>query len=88
MYSVYNMSIHCIHVYIDIFLMCVCVCVCVCREFTRRVSLQKSGQGQILVDSHLRAVGDTTGRVYALGDCAQVEGHTLPCTGVCVCVCV
>ena len=51
------------------------------REFTKRVSLEKNRQGQILVDSHLRVMGDTSGRVFALGDCAQVEGHSLPCTG-------
>ena len=51
------------------------------REFTRNVALPKNRQGQILVDSHLRVLGDTSGRVFALGDCAQVEGHTLPCTG-------
>lgn len=32
------------------------------------------------MDSHLRATGNTKGRVYALGDCAQVMGQTLPCT--------
>ena len=48
------------------------------REFTREVSLQKNGNGQIVVDSHLRALGDASGRVYGLGECAQVEGHSLP----------
>ena len=32
------------------------------------------------MDTYLRAVGDAKGRVYALGDCAQVMGQTLPCT--------
>ena len=52
-----------------------------CREFTRKVKLKKNSHGQIMVDSHLQVLGDPTGRVYALGDCVQVEGHTLPCTG-------
>ena len=33
------------------------------------------------MDAHLKVVrGDARGRVYALGDCAHVEGHSLPCT--------
>jgi len=28
----------------------------------------------------LRAVGDPSGRVYAIGDCAHVEGQDIPCT--------
>ena len=35
---------------------------------------------QIIVDDHLRSVSDPKDRIYALGDCAQVEGHPLPCT--------
>ena len=35
---------------------------------------------QIIVDDHLRAVSDPKGRIYALGDCAQVQGQALPCT--------
>ena len=31
-----------------------------------------------MVDSHLRALGDASGRVYTHGECAQVEGHSLP----------
>lgn len=50
------------------------------RDFTKRVSLPKNKHGQIMVDSHLRVLGESTGRVYALGDCAQIEGHALPCT--------
>ena len=41
------------------------------REFTRKVSLQKNSHCQIVVDSHLRVLGDTIGRVYALGECIQ-----------------
>ena len=52
-----------------------------CRDFTKRVSLPKNSNGQIVMDSHLRVLGDPSGRVHALGDCAQVEGHMLPCTG-------
>ena len=35
---------------------------------------------QINVNSHLQALGDPSGRVYAVGDCAHVEGQDLPCT--------
>ena len=35
---------------------------------------------QIIVDDRLRSVSDPKGRIYALGDCAQVDGHPLPCT--------
>ena len=42
------------------------------------MSLQKNSHGQIVVNSHLRALGDASGRVYALVECAQVEGHSLP----------
>ena len=42
------------------------------------MSLQKNCHCQIVVDSHLRALGDASGRVYALGECVQVEGHSLP----------
>lgn len=51
------------------------------RDFTKGLSLEKTQQGQIVVDAHLKVVrGDARGRVYALGDCAHVEGHSLPCT--------
>ena len=35
---------------------------------------------QIVVDSYLRSVGDPSGSVYALGDCASNPAHPLPCT--------
>ena len=44
------------------------------------LSLSSTSSCQIIVDTHLRAVGDPRGHVYALGDCAQVVNHSLPCT--------
>lgn len=35
---------------------------------------------QIMVNSQLLAEGDPHQCIYALGDCAQVRGHLLPCT--------
>ena len=42
--------------------------------------MEKTPQGQIIVDSYLRIAGDPSQRVYALGDCAHIVGQSLPCT--------
>lgn len=50
------------------------------RPFLENSSLPKSKQGQLLVDSFLQVKGIADGSVYALGDCAHIEGAPLACT--------
>ncbi|XP_014664951.1 PREDICTED: internal alternative NAD(P)H-ubiquinone oxidoreductase A1, mitochondrial-like isoform X1 [Priapulus caudatus] len=50
------------------------------RKFTKALSVPKNKQEQILVDNYLRLTGDSTGDVYAIGDCSDIEGLHLPCT--------
>lgn len=50
------------------------------REFTKNVALDKNSNGQIIIDDYLRAVGDSSRNIYALGDCASNPNHPLPCT--------
>ncbi|KAK3086417.1 hypothetical protein FSP39_018177 [Pinctada imbricata] len=50
------------------------------RPFIRKLDVPKNKQGQILTDNHLHVIGDTTGSVFALGDCADIEKLPLPCT--------
>lgn len=35
---------------------------------------------QIIVDNHLCSVSDPKRRIYALGDCAHIQGQSIPCT--------
>ena len=42
--------------------------------------LSHSSTAQIIVDNHLRSVSDPKGCIYALGDCAHVQGQPMPCT--------
>lgn len=35
---------------------------------------------QILTDNFLKVLGDSSGSLYALGDCAEIETLPLPCT--------
>ncbi|XP_013399906.1 probable NADH dehydrogenase [Lingula anatina] len=50
------------------------------RPFTQFLDSPKNNRGQIMTDQYLRVLGDPTGNVYALGDCAEVEHMPLPCT--------
>ena len=50
------------------------------RDFTKSLPMDRNQQGQLIVNSHLQVIGDPHGRVYALGDCAQVLHHPTPCT--------
>ncbi|CAH1801948.1 unnamed protein product [Owenia fusiformis] len=50
------------------------------RPFTKQLDLPKNGRGQILTDSYLHVLGDKSKSIYAIGDCADVEDFTLPCT--------
>ena len=40
----------------------------------------KNDIGQLLTDSHLRVLDDNTASIYALGDCADIQACSLPCT--------
>jgi NADH:ubiquinone reductase (non-electrogenic) len=44
------------------------------------LDLPKNKQQQLLVDDHLRLIGDPTGSVFALGDCSYIEDKPLPPT--------
>ena len=48
--------------------------------FILSLSLSHSSTAQIIVDNHLRSVSDPKGCIYALGDCAHVQGQPMPCT--------
>ncbi|XP_025093077.1 probable NADH dehydrogenase isoform X2 [Pomacea canaliculata] len=50
------------------------------RHFTSALAVKKNRQGQILTDGHLCMKSDTTGSVFALGDCADIDDYSLPCT--------
>ncbi|BFZ18507.1 hypothetical protein BsWGS_21547 [Bradybaena similaris] len=50
------------------------------REFTRSLNFSKNKAGQILTDRFLRVKNETTGNVFAIGDCADIEDMPLPCT--------
>eukprot|EP01137_Pigoraptor_chileana_P006998 Opistho-2@267 len=50
------------------------------REFTQQLDVPKSRGRRILTDECLRVKGVPSGDVYALGDCAEIEGHPLPAT--------
>eukprot|EP01136_Pigoraptor_vietnamica_P010554 Opistho-1_new@48317 len=50
------------------------------REFTQQLSVPKSRARRILTDEYLRVKGVASGDVYAIGDCAEIEGNPLPAT--------
>ncbi|KAG8175324.1 hypothetical protein JTE90_002869 [Oedothorax gibbosus] len=50
------------------------------RVFTQNLSVPKNEKGQILTDVFLRAIGDPSGNIYAIGDCADIDQCPLPCT--------
>ncbi|XP_070572404.1 probable NADH dehydrogenase [Ptychodera flava] len=50
------------------------------RDFTKNLDLPKNKQGQFITDAYLRVKGDPHGCVFALGDCADIENKSLPCT--------
>ena len=49
------------------------------QPWVRDLPFQKSKQGGILTDDYLRVLGQDS--VYALGDCAAIQGQHLPRTG-------
>ncbi|XP_072035082.1 probable NADH dehydrogenase [Amphiura filiformis] len=50
------------------------------RPFVKSLNVDKNKQGQILTDKHLRVKSDKNSSVFAVGDCADIEGYSLPCT--------
>ncbi|BFZ18506.1 hypothetical protein BsWGS_21545 [Bradybaena similaris] len=50
------------------------------REFTRSLAFPKNKAGQILTDGYMRVKDEPGKNVFAVGDCADVEGMPLPCT--------
>ncbi|XP_064620775.1 probable NADH dehydrogenase [Lineus longissimus] len=50
------------------------------RPFTKKLDMPKNDAGQLLTDNRLCVVGDPSGDVFAIGDCADIEGFNLPCT--------
>ncbi|XP_060075862.1 uncharacterized protein LOC132555532 [Ylistrum balloti] len=50
------------------------------RQFVQSMDVPKNKQGQILTDEYLNVLGDSSGSVFALGDCADIETMPLPCT--------
>lgn len=51
------------------------------RPFTETLDLPKNAQGQLETDERLRIAAVEDSSVYALGDCADIIGNPLPCTG-------
>ncbi|XP_076472969.1 putative NADH dehydrogenase [Babylonia areolata] len=50
------------------------------HHFTRQLDVEKNARGQIMTDGHLRVKSDASGSVFAIGDCADIDGYPLPCT--------
>ncbi|XP_033115494.1 internal alternative NAD(P)H-ubiquinone oxidoreductase A1, mitochondrial-like [Anneissia japonica] len=50
------------------------------RPFVKMLDFDKNPSGQLLTDDKLRVLGDETNSIYALGDCADIQGNSLPCT--------
>lgn len=50
------------------------------RQFTQALDVEKNARGQIVTDGYLRVKSDPSGNAFAIGDCADVEDYTLPCT--------
>ncbi|KAK3776038.1 hypothetical protein RRG08_044422 [Elysia crispata] len=50
------------------------------RDFTASLDFPKNKMGQILTDRYLRVKDDSSGNIFALGDCADIEDMSLPCT--------
>ncbi|PIK44622.1 hypothetical protein BSL78_18543 [Apostichopus japonicus] len=50
------------------------------RPFVESIDFPKTPAGQILTDGNLRVKGEPSGNVFAIGDCADIEGEGLPCS--------
>ncbi|XP_038059705.1 probable NADH dehydrogenase [Patiria miniata] len=50
------------------------------RPFVKQLPFAKNQQGQLLTDEHLRVLDDHSGSIYAIGDCADIQNLSLPCT--------
>ncbi|XP_005100464.1 internal alternative NAD(P)H-ubiquinone oxidoreductase A1, mitochondrial [Aplysia californica] len=50
------------------------------RDLTRSLDVKKNKAGQILTDRFLRVKNDESGNIFAIGDCADIEEMSLPCT--------
>ncbi|XP_059175957.1 uncharacterized protein LOC131955738 isoform X2 [Physella acuta] len=50
------------------------------RDFTKTLNLTKNKSGQIMTDRYLRVIGESTKNIFAIGDCADIEEMSLPCT--------
>jgi len=48
------------------------------NTLVQKITLPKTKTGRIMVDDHLRVLGFED--VFALGDCAEIEGNVLPAT--------
>ena len=50
------------------------------RQFTKHVDLPRNERGQIITDDYMRVKGYKDGSIFAIGDCADIENNSLPCT--------
>ncbi|GFO07833.1 (Zinc transporter zip1-like [Plakobranchus ocellatus] len=50
------------------------------RAFTTALNFPKNKNGQILTDKFFRVKDEPSGSIFAIGDCADIEDMTLPCT--------
>ncbi|XP_059175954.1 probable NADH dehydrogenase isoform X1 [Physella acuta] len=50
------------------------------RDFTKTLNLTKNKSGQIITDRYLRVIGESAKNIFAIGDCADIEEMSLPCT--------
>ncbi|KAK0058816.1 internal alternative NAD(P)H-ubiquinone oxidoreductase A1 mitochondrial-like isoform X2 [Biomphalaria pfeifferi] len=50
------------------------------REFTKSLKYAKNRSGQVLTDTFLRVKDEPKQNVFAIGDCADIEEMSLPCT--------
>ncbi|XP_071945324.1 uncharacterized protein [Antedon mediterranea] len=50
------------------------------RPFVKNLDFDKNQSGQLITDEKLNVLGDDSKSIYAIGDCANIQGNTLPCT--------
>ena len=49
-------------------------------QFIQKADLPKNPRGQLVTDRYMRVAGHSDGSLFAIGDCADIEDYSLPCT--------
>ncbi|XP_033628065.1 internal alternative NAD(P)H-ubiquinone oxidoreductase A1, mitochondrial-like [Asterias rubens] len=50
------------------------------RSFVKNLPFSRNTQGQLLTNGYLNVLDDDSKSIYAIGDCAEIVGNSLPCT--------